>query len=309
MGRKTLAWRVTWATAAVYAVTLVWAALWLSRPSGIVDLLALFGVRLAVLALYYWCCAILIKWRYKNEHRQNWHVWTAWFCTTVLLVFFLANGGELEFIISADILWWAPLAALVGVVIGEISFRLFDRRLSAALEQVKPKLAARRWSIVLLIIFLAAPLTLILYRLSDNKQPAPGGGGILQQTNAMMRTGKLPYVFSDEITVQGCKDPADTLLWINIVTGRLYERDGLKDGAGSVKPEMRQLVSDGISAFHRDKWEGCHSFQNNLPVLIEGPVKTLGGLDLLCLINARDGLCYWVPAQEIELGKDELNKK
>jgi hypothetical protein len=96
---RKLAWRVFLASAAFYVLSFIpW--FWSSRPPVlddwksilIIPLIALTTL-LIILAVNYWCIAILLAWRYKNHYRHSWHVWSAWLSTTSWILWSLFNGG------------------------------------------------------------------------------------------------------------------------------------------------------------------------------------------------------------------------
>ncbi|HEY9460690.1 MAG TPA: hypothetical protein VIR04_07815 [Paralcaligenes sp.] len=94
---RKLAWRVFLASAGFCAAIFgLWFKPALTSYSWI-DLLITsgFGVGLVLVVCIanYWCVAILLVWRYNNEHRHSWHVWTAWLFTTGWISWSLFNLG------------------------------------------------------------------------------------------------------------------------------------------------------------------------------------------------------------------------
>ena len=127
---RTLAWRVMWATAAVFGATLTYRTFELGIPHTDVTEIALFlvllvGLLLLLWVLHYWCLPILLLWRYKDGQRHSWHVWAA---SSFIAAHFvweeLVHGREYAFIILLGFAWFPPLAALLGVIVAELLFRL-----------------------------------------------------------------------------------------------------------------------------------------------------------------------------------------
>lgn len=264
MARKQLAWRVILAATAVYVVTSGFVAVRYSPPSGFGDALALFGVRLGLFVLYYWFFVVLVLLKYNDEQRHNWHVWTAWLCTTGLFVWILVLGGELEFILSLAILWWPPLAALVGLIIGEIGFRL--------------KSGQRFMMVAAAVVAIA-----VVYKTFNTKEPTPVA--IEKRTNATIRTGSMKAAFEIK-SVAGCHDPADTFLWIEIATiGKRHEHPA------------------NMADFTAQYFHECGFYIVATREFVEEiPAVTFGGVDMVCIKDFfNQHKCHWIPAFAIEL--------
>jgi hypothetical protein len=51
--------------------------------------------------------------------------------------------------------------------------------------------------------------------------------------------------------VVGCRNPADTIRWIDIITGKLWERETIQDGQRqTLRPSLRD-VAIGVRGFFR----------------------------------------------------------
>jgi hypothetical protein len=130
---RRLAWRVMWATAAVFGATLTYAAfgqgIALKSAADVLkiaqSLVSVGGLTLFLWLLHYWCLPILLLWRYKDGQRHSWHVWAA---SSFIAAHFvweeLVHGREYAFIILLGFAWFPPLAALLGVIAAELLFRL-----------------------------------------------------------------------------------------------------------------------------------------------------------------------------------------
>jgi hypothetical protein len=102
--------------------------------------------------------------------------------------------------------------------------------------------------------------------------------------------------------IMGCRDPANTLLWISIVSGRLYERE-VQDGTQRrrIGPTQRDVMN-GLEGFkplvdHID----CNHYSDGFVATIEAE-GVWGGIKMLCLKTSRYNIdsCFWAPASEID---------
>lgn len=103
--------------------------------------------------------------------------------------------------------------------------------------------------------------------------------------------------------LMGCRDPANTLLWLNIITGRLYDRE-VQDGTRRRRVlATYEEVSRGLGGFsHLTPGGGeppCEEWPDGNLVTVEAE-KVWGGTNMLCVgwggVTHGDGTCYWVPA-------------
>jgi hypothetical protein len=100
--------------------------------------------------------------------------------------------------------------------------------------------------------------------------------------------------------VVGCRDPADTLHWIEIITGKLWER---KVGDQVLQPSLRNVAIAVRGFFHAYIRTGdCWGYEDGDEVTIEA--ETLwNGIEMMCASDARGG-CYWIPAVDLQGGDD-----
>ena len=77
--------------------------------------------------LFYWCIPLLILLRYQNDWRHRWHVWGAWACTTVPILWeLIIHKADGPLVLLGGHIFAPPIAALIGVILGEILFRTAD---------------------------------------------------------------------------------------------------------------------------------------------------------------------------------------
>jgi hypothetical protein len=268
---RKLAWRVLLASAAFYVVIFgPWSSGRL-RSDSWTEFLFVFVLGVLLLLIFffanYWCIPVLLAWPYKNERRHSWHVWGAWLCITVWTAWSLLNLGE-GYITGGHFLWIPVLAAFIGGFTGETVFCLkTDRRYGrvAALGSVL-------CSMLVVAGFLA-------YKVFHPPQPTPVI--VEDRTNATVRARNE---FSGMKRIAGCKDPSDTLLWIEVAI------------RGPRQEHPRTVADFEAQYFHE-----CGFFIVDTRESVEGARKNFGGVDMLCikdLFNAN--ACNWIPASAIE---------
>jgi hypothetical protein len=103
--------------------------------------------------------------------------------------------------------------------------------------------------------------------------------------------------------VVGCRDPANTVRWIEIITGKLWEREGeghtLRASLGDVATGVRGF-------FHAYIRTGeCSGYENGDEVTIEAQARWYG-IDMMCASDPHGG-CYWIPAVDLKGGDDNYS--
>jgi hypothetical protein len=282
---RKLAWRILLASVASYLVAVI---LSVSRLPLVLETFLIrypleVGIYLLIWVLNYWCVPILLVWRYKDKERQHWHAWANWVCTTVwtlwsVLLHGMNTGG---FIQLGAFVWIPPVITLIAIIIVEIGLQL--------------KLTTTRGRILIagaLIILSAALLvSIVTYESPRARQRTP---------NAIVRAGKIPFAFPESFgrKLRGCIDPSETLLWINIVTGRLYAKEG-QDGARRTQiPATQSEVEEGMSNFKGI----CSEYWDDQKIFVGSEAKTWNGVDMRCIKSLFfiDKECVWLPAAVID---------
>lgn len=271
---------ILWATLAAYAVVSV-ADAYVSLRSSAQPTLWNFAIDKMPTAvvwvfflflLFYWGIPLLILSRYKNDLYKRWHVWGMWTCTTVFMTWELLTHRKVDALILVGGFVSAPIiTALGGVIIGEALFRLQN-----ALAISRLNFVARNSKGVFVssfLVFMLVSLAFISFEILNEPELPPNA-----ITNAVVRYGKLPRVVQDEAIIK-CPNPSDTLLYINIITGRLNEK---------------------ASAFNSDQ-KKCSFDRDTARVFFRGDRVIVDGVELLCLKGWEPGICYWALAAEIEL--------
>lgn len=280
---RKLAWRVFLASAALYvAIVGPWANPALDWSSW-VDLSIGLGVAAALLVILfvanYWCLAVLLAWRYKNENRHSWHVWAAWLSTTGwTLWLLLILRKQLPFITGGHFLWIPPVAAFVGVILGEAGFSLkADRR------------PVRIALLGCALFSMSVVAGIVTYKIFHPSEPAPYV--YVDRTNATVRAGALKAPFELKY-IAACRNPSDTLLWIDIAKG-------------GTRSEHPRTVDDFQAQYSGE----CGFYVVDRRDTVEGPAVTFGGVDMLCIKDLfNTNVCHWIPAQAIELDPPVLER-
>ena len=101
--------------------------------------------------------------------------------------------------------------------------------------------------------------------------------------------------------VVGCRDPANTANWIEIITGKLWER---KDSKGqTLRPSLGDVATGVRGFFYAYIRTGeCSGFGDGDEVTIEAQANWYG-IDMMCASDPHGG-CYWVPAVDLQGGDD-----
>jgi hypothetical protein len=100
--------------------------------------------------------------------------------------------------------------------------------------------------------------------------------------------------------VVGCHDPADTAHWIEIITGKLWER---KIGNQVLQPSLRDVAIAVGGFFHiYIATSQCFGFEDGDEINVEAQSRWYG-IDMVCASDPRGG-CYWIPAVDLQGGDD-----
>jgi hypothetical protein len=184
-------------------------------------------------------------------------------------------------LLSGDFLWVTLLAAFVGVVVAETGFCLkTDRRVG-------------RLAVLGSSIFSMAVITgFIGYKIFYPPELTPFV--YVKRTNATVRTGNMKSAFELKYKyIAGCKDPSDTLLWIEIATG-------------GTRREHPSTLADFQAQYFHD----CGFYAIDTREFVEGSAATFGGVDMLCIKDFfNTNICHWIPASAIELDPPELEQR
>ena len=160
-------------------------------------------------------------------------------------------------------------AAFIGGIIGETVFCLkTDRRYGRVAA-----LGSAICSMLVVAGFFA-------YKVFHPPQPAPVL--VEDRTKATVRARNE---FSGMKRIAGCRDPSDTLFWIEVAI------------RGPRQEHPRTVADFEAQYFHE-----CGFFIVDTRESVEGARKNFGGVDMLCikdLFNAN--ACNWIPVSAIEL--------
>ena len=77
----------------------------------------------------------------------------------------------------------------------------------------------------------------------------------------------------------GCRDPANTANWVEIITGKLWERN-IQDGASRTLTPSLGDVATGVGRWY--------------------------GIDMMCASDP-NGSCYWIPAVDLRGGDGDYS--
>jgi hypothetical protein len=114
-----------------------------------------------------------------------------------------------------------------------------------------------------------------------------------------------PYPLIGDAVV-GCRDPADTAHWIEIITGKLWERN-VQDGEGqTLPPSLRDVAIRVRGFFHAYIGTGdCWGYEDGDQVTIEAQGRRYG-IDMTCVSDPHGG-CYWIPAIDLQGSDDDYS--
>lgn len=105
--------------------------------------------------------------------------------------------------------------------------------------------------------------------------------------------------------VVGCRDPADTVHWIQIITGKMWEREIIQDGQRQIlHPSLRDVAIGVRGFFHAYISTGdCWGYDDGDEVTIEAHSRWYD-IDMMCAGDPHGG-CYWIPSVDLR-GDDEF---
>jgi hypothetical protein len=99
--------------------------------------------------------------------------------------------------------------------------------------------------------------------------------------------------------VVGCRDPANTALWIKIITGKLWQRE--VEGR-TLLPSLRDVVTEVREFFHvYIATDECFGFEDGDHVNIEAQGRWYD-VEMMCTRDSRGGR-YWTPAIDLQGGE------
>jgi hypothetical protein len=106
--------------------------------------------------------------------------------------------------------------------------------------------------------------------------------------------------------VVGCHDPANTINWINIITGKLWERN-VRDGAAQTLTPSLGDVATGIRGFFHAyiRTGECSGYEDGDEVTVEAQGYRYG-IEMMCVSDLHGG-CYWIPAVDLRGGGDDFS--
>ena len=99
--------------------------------------------------------------------------------------------------------------------------------------------------------------------------------------------------------VVGCRNPADTVHWIDIITGKLWERE-IQDGQRqTLHPSLRDVAIGVRGFFHAYISTGdCWGYDNGDEVTIEAHSRWYD-IEMMCATDPHGG-CYWIPSVDFQ---------
>jgi hypothetical protein len=104
----------------------------------------------------------------------------------------------------------------------------------------------------------------------------------------------------------GCHDPAHTANWVEIITGKLWERT-VQDGARQTLTPSLGDVATGVRGFFQAyiRTGKCSGYEDGEEVTITAKGHWYG-IDMMCA-SYTSGNCYWIPAVDLRGGDDDYS--
>jgi hypothetical protein len=100
--------------------------------------------------------------------------------------------------------------------------------------------------------------------------------------------------------VVGCRDPANTALWIKVITGKLWERE--VEGR-TFRPSFRDVITGVREFFHvYIATDQCFGFEDGDHVELVAQGRWYD-VEMRCASDSHGG-CYWIPAIDLQGGDD-----
>ena len=106
--------------------------------------------------------------------------------------------------------------------------------------------------------------------------------------------------------VVGCRDPANTANWVEIITGKLWERN-VQDGESHILTPSLGDVATGVRGFFHAyiRTGGCSGYEDGDEVTVEAQGYWYG-IEMICVSDPHGG-CYWIPAIDLRGGSDDFS--
>jgi hypothetical protein len=99
----------------------------------------------------------------------------------------------------------------------------------------------------------------------------------------------------------GCREPADTAHWIEIITGKPSKSD--ETHGQILPPSLREVAIVVQGFFHAYIATGdCWGYEDGDEVEIEAQGRWYD-IDMMCASDPHGG-CYWIPAVDLQGGDD-----
>jgi hypothetical protein len=105
--------------------------------------------------------------------------------------------------------------------------------------------------------------------------------------------------------VVGCHDPANTANWVEIITGKLWERNVQDGAAKTLTPSLGDVATGVRGFFHAYIRRGeCSGYEDGDEVTVEAQGHWYG-IEMMC-VTAPQGCC-WIPAIDFRGGEDDFS--
>jgi hypothetical protein len=120
------------------------------------------------------------------------------------------------------------------------------------------------------------------------------------EVRTVQSTLTKPFPFIGDAVV-GCRDPADTVHWIETSPASYQKTD---DTHGQIlRPSLREIAIAVRGFFHAYIATGdCWGYEDGDKVTIEAQGRWYG-VDMMCGSDPH-GSCYWIPAVDLQVGDD-----
>jgi hypothetical protein len=105
--------------------------------------------------------------------------------------------------------------------------------------------------------------------------------------------------------VVGCHDPANTVDWIEIITGKKWERTVQDGEIHTLTPSLGDVATGVRGFFHAYIRTGeCSPYEDGDEVTVESHAQWYG-VDMMCVSDPHRG-CYWTPAVDLQGGDHDF---
>jgi hypothetical protein len=106
--------------------------------------------------------------------------------------------------------------------------------------------------------------------------------------------------------VVGCRDPANTSHWIEIITGKLWMRNVQDRQGQTLSPSLRDVATGVRGFFHAYIRTGeCSGYEDGDEITVEAQGHWYG-IDMVCVSDPHGG-CYWIPAVDLRGSDDNFS--